>query len=396
MRLTFLFLFATCWLSAQNYIVNGSFERLKPHKNTMEPMPQPCSYIQNPATFNAFVEAWNTFGVMTPDLLSWDSVSGCPPLPRPRTGSRMLGLIMYHPYQDARFGFDYHEMVQGTFAKPLEQGKNYRFSFWVWANDSLGIRHLQTVLGPKTPVKPVYCGNFGVYFSDAPANPHEDFRVSMYEFGIRPQINYAEIIETKNEWTKITLRFRADHPYKYFYFGNYDSDAVTPITMNADDRQRLDSINTDPGAAKYRQIRIAYYCFDDFAVVEDLAAPVSLEKSLLEKKQYIFSEAVLFDTGKSALKPAAQTELLQLVDFLQKNPGIRLNIAGHTDNVGNKTTNQNLSEMRAQAVCDFLTAHKIPGAQVIASGYGETRPVAPNDSDTNRQKNRRVECRVVE
>ncbi len=73
-------------------------------------------------------------------------------------------------------------------------------------------------------------------------------------------------------------------------------------------------------------------------------------------------------------------------------PQSRIRIAGHTDNVGNPRRNQRLSEARAEAVKAYLVAHGIDESRIEAVGFGDTQPVAPNDTDEGRAQNRRIEA----
>ncbi len=100
---------------------------------------------------------------------------------------------------------------------------------------------------------------------------------------------------------------------------------------------------------------------------------------------------VLFDTGKYALRPLAREKLAKVVGILSGHPGLRLDVEGHTDSVGGDEYNQRLSEQRGAAVRDYLTQAGMPVNSVTARGFGETQPVASNDTVSGRQQNRRVE-----
>lgn len=104
---------------------------------------------------------------------------------------------------------------------------------------------------------------------------------------------------------------------------------------------------------------------------------------------------VLFETGKADLKPGATANLSKLVGFLREQPARRVDIEGHTDSVGSETYNQTLSQMRADSVRNYLTSQGIAPEQVIATGKGESFPVAPNDNVSGRQQNRRVEIIIA-
>jgi len=395
MRSLLFFLLLSTLAQAQNYVTNGSFEREAPRKaGVWQADVAPCKFAKASDQFTTNAQGWSTFNLMTPDLLVLDSVQGCPKLPRPYKGNKMVGLIMYHPFQDGQFSFDYHELIQGTLGKPLVKGQTYRLSFWVRSDDSLGVQHLTEIFGRSTGIRPVRCGNFGFYFSTSPINFRENFMLSQLDFAVRPQLNLEEVVETSNEWRQYAFSFRADQPYKYFLFGNFFSDAVTKINMGDEERMQLDVQNTEPQRDFWHKTkRIAYYLFDDFRVEVDTAGP--LEKALRDNQRYTFSEALLFDFGRSELKSGATQELNNLILFLQKNPATRIEIGGHTDNVGGLSANQTLSERRAQAVYDYLIRQAIRPAQITWRGYGETAPVTTNDTESNRQRNRRVEIKSL-
>jgi outer membrane protein OmpA-like peptidoglycan-associated protein len=106
---------------------------------------------------------------------------------------------------------------------------------------------------------------------------------------------------------------------------------------------------------------------------------------------------VNFETNKAALKPGAREKLSKLSGVLLGFPGeYKLEIEGHTDSTGSDAYNQKLSESRAMSVRDFLVAQGIPVERIPSTqGFGRTRPIAPNDSRANREKNRRVDI-VIE
>jgi outer membrane protein OmpA-like peptidoglycan-associated protein len=104
---------------------------------------------------------------------------------------------------------------------------------------------------------------------------------------------------------------------------------------------------------------------------------------------------VLFDTGSATLKPGAREKLARVAGVLLAHPGLNVAIEGHTDSVGTESSNQRLSEQRAQSVHDYLVAQGIPQKAVGTSGFGESQPVASNDTAPGRQQNRRVELVVT-
>ncbi|AVP99675.1 OmpA family protein [Ahniella affigens] len=99
---------------------------------------------------------------------------------------------------------------------------------------------------------------------------------------------------------------------------------------------------------------------------------------------------VQFDTNQATLKSASESVLQKALATIQAVPTGVIEVQGHTDAVGDDASNQALSDRRAKAVLTWLTSHGVPLARLQAKGYGETQPIADNDSDTGRARNRRV------
>jgi outer membrane protein OmpA-like peptidoglycan-associated protein len=100
---------------------------------------------------------------------------------------------------------------------------------------------------------------------------------------------------------------------------------------------------------------------------------------------------VLFDTGKSTLRPLAREKLAKVAGIVSGHLGLRLDVEGHTDSVGGDDYNQQLSEQRGAAVRDYLLEQGMAVASVTTKGFGKTQPVASNETADGRQQNRRVE-----
>lgn len=104
---------------------------------------------------------------------------------------------------------------------------------------------------------------------------------------------------------------------------------------------------------------------------------------------------VKFDFNKSDVKENSQADIKSLADFMKQYPQTTTTVEGHTDAIGSDAYNQGLSERRANAVRDVLVnQHGIASSRVSSVGYGESRPVADNDSESGRATNRRVEAEV--
>jgi OmpA-OmpF porin, OOP family len=127
------------------------------------------------------------------------------------------------------------------------------------------------------------------------------------------------------------------------------------------------------------------------AMNQEVTADASSLKGELEKTGHVAVYGILFDTGKATLQPASDGPLNQVLQMLQQADSLKVLIEGHTDNVGAPAANQALSEKRAQAVRDWLTAKGIAADRLTAKGYGASKPVADNNTEEGRAKNRRVE-----
>lgn len=105
---------------------------------------------------------------------------------------------------------------------------------------------------------------------------------------------------------------------------------------------------------------------------------------------------IQFEYNSSALTEDSQQGIQMLTDFLQRNPNLKVELAGHTDNVGSESYNLKLSSERADSVRNALISNGIDGSRLTAKGYGASRPVVPNDTDEHRALNRRTEMIVID
>ncbi|MBI3501623.1 MAG: PD40 domain-containing protein [Bacteroidetes bacterium] len=104
---------------------------------------------------------------------------------------------------------------------------------------------------------------------------------------------------------------------------------------------------------------------------------------------------IFFDFDKATLRPESTAELERLMKFLTDIPSMKIEISGHTDSKGADDYNMKLSQNRAQSVVDYLASHGIDKSRLTAKGYGETKPIATNDTDEGRQLNRRTEFEIL-
>lgn len=391
MRQTFLFaLLFPYQVAAQNLVVNPSFEQIKPDAVVV-----PCEFTQYSYDFPRRAATWGGFRDGTPDLLR--AAENCDWLLQVHTGEQCLGIITYLPAEDVGQRSDFHEFVQGQLSAPLKPGQKYRLECWVREDSVVAKAHLAKVYDPQTPVIPVRSGNLGFCFSVLPFGLRDISPSAIAVSKLRPQVNFTETIATGGAWAKLSTTFVPDQPFQHFTVGNFFLDKMTANDLSAEAHKKIEQKNTALAAPVDKIKRVTYLCIDDiFVALENPPPPpASLEKALLKDKKYTFSAGLLFDSGKAELRPEAGAELDSLLAFLQKFPDVVLGISGHTDDVGTEEDNLDLSERRAKTVQEYLEIKGIRSDHLRSRGFGETRPVADNSTESGRQANRRVECIVL-
>lgn len=122
--------------------------------------------------------------------------------------------------------------------------------------------------------------------------------------------------------------------------------------------------------------------------------PPNNQDSILTEETVVLKN-VFFDTGSSELADNSSYELTKLAQWLKSNEAYRIEISGHTDNVGNPTSNQKLSEERALAVVEYLIKQGIEPSRLQHRGYGDTQPITSNDTEAGRQLNRRTAFKII-
>ncbi len=116
----------------------------------------------------------------------------------------------------------------------------------------------------------------------------------------------------------------------------------------------------------------------------------------IEVGQSIRLNNIFFEIAKSKLKKESFSELNRVAEFLMNNPDIKIEIGGHTDNVGKAASNVKLSQARAAAVASYIISKGVPKDKIVSKGYGMTKPVASNKTKTGKAQNRRVEFTILD
>jgi OOP family OmpA-OmpF porin len=124
---------------------------------------------------------------------------------------------------------------------------------------------------------------------------------------------------------------------------------------------------------------------------EPLGCPAKPALVVVTDCEVKITQQIHFEYNKAKIRPESFPVLDAVVEVLEKNPDIRLEVQGHTDNRGSASYNKNLSDARSASVKQYLVAHGVPPSRLTSRGYGFDRPLVPNDSDQNRALNRRVQ-----
>jgi len=142
-----------------------------------------------------------------------------------------------------------------------------------------------------------------------------------------------------------------------------------------------------------------YLYYLDILDYSSASGDKKLQQNFFLRKVEVGTKVVLdniyFETGKAILRPESDNALDMVLRFLQNNPSMKLEISGHTDNTGTLRINQKLSKDRAGAVVAYLVQRGIPGEMLVSKGYADTQPVAENSTAEGRERNRRVEFKVL-
>jgi OOP family OmpA-OmpF porin len=183
----------------------------------------------------------------------------------------------------------------------------------------------------------------------------------------------------------------------------------TDLMIKRGGKKLVDDANTDGGHAiaqmpiegKNIYLVVTLYNRGDsyeITVVEEAAMEQKVEFSAMElaralnDKGMVALHNILFDTGKATLKPESAAALAPVGELLTIDGALKLEIQGHTDNVGTAAANLKLSQDRAAAVKSYLVqTFAVAPARLTTAGFGDTKPVAPNTADEGRAQNRRVE-----
>lgn len=216
---------------------------------------------------------------------------------------------------------------------------------------------------------------FGLTVSGA-ADTAQPAPVSVVVTDMKGKPSKGEQVFFQGEKSKQVFSGRSDATGKFF------------IRLPAGDKYFI-TVKSITDTSKYGVIEIPALGPD-----EEYTEPFTVNVKFELARSYTL-DRVYFDFGKATLRPESYKELENLVDFMQRKETTRIEIAGHTDNVGKEADNLKLSQQRAEAIRLYLVKKGIQPGRVVAKGYGASLPIADNAIDEGRQKNRRTEVKIL-
>ncbi|MDA3892927.1 MAG: OmpA family protein [Salinivirgaceae bacterium] len=237
----------------------------------------------------------------------------------------------------------------------------------------------------------ICCNGLGMYFSSEALNS----RIKS-NYPVKPQVEYKNnlIIADKEKWTQVCGTFRASGNENYLIIGNFLSNQQ--MKYQVIDENLLQTQHTTPSA---------YYYIDNVEVIEynDTLqldcdglvnkVPLAFKGELNRDTKWVLKN-LYFDVDKAIILEESFYELDQLAAEMKSKVNYKINICGHTDNTGTADHNQQLSENRALAVRNYLLNKGISKFRMSFKGFGDTQPIAENNTKEGKQLNRRVEIEV--
>lgn len=281
-------------------------------------------------------------------------------------------------YAGLRYQKKYKEFLQVKLAESLHRGSTYEFEAYIrlafWSNAVLK--------------------SFGVLFSKAGYTGQ----------GSAVKANMVDTIAKKNgfmndfKWIRIHGYYKADGGEKFITIGNF----------SAQIKKDLQRMNLLKGGFKE-----AYYFVDEVSLYRRKEPEEYIETVIVgpDKKKFeedsvlnvkadlkvgdkVALQNITFNPGSYFITPESHIELNKLSMYLIKNPEITIQINGHSDNTGLRHKNQKMSEYRAREVFEYLIRKGVQN-KMLFKGYGSANPIASNDTDDGKAKNRRVEFEII-
>lgn len=349
----------------------------------------PAAYSEETASSSSSTTMENT-ELAAPSYLGIMGIYTDPDSDRSAFGAdidRGVGIDLLYGWQsDKRWGYEVHGWYQ-TF----ETGDSLRTDHYHYG---LGV-DLFYAFGDRTHFTPFVLIGGGATYNDIYPNGAEDDGFSGFLNG---GVGFVT-----GPFTKVgNLRLRGDVRYVYDFFADKYGDIRYALGIEIPlFKEKLVTVAAATDTTKIVEVPTGLTDSDGDGIVDDkdkcpdTPAGSRVDGDGCPFDKVINLKGVTFEFNKTRLRPDAQTILEWATGVLQKYPDMNVEIAGHTDSIGGDSYNQKLSEGRAQSVKEYFIGHGIPETQLSAKGYGEAQPIADNNTEEGRERNRRVELRIL-
>ncbi|WP_152286323.1 OmpA family protein [Flavicella marina] len=250
--------------------------------------------------------------------------------------------------------------------------------------------HLDAAISHKQVYESFFTGNIGIVYK---FGKKEKYAIWVQDEVVKP----FEIVDTDQDGVQDQLDDEANTPKNAEVYGNgvaidSDKDGI---------KDYEDDCPLVPGPVENKGCPIVTPVVYEEPVVEEVAVEPVVEfnedeKSEIIEKINLLSKSIYFKTASDQLKQESYKPLNEIADVMIEYPDSRFKIEGHTDSRGNDNYNLNLSQKRSKSVYNYLTGKNISSERLSSKGYGETKPIATNDTEAGRQQNRRVEINFID
>lgn len=205
--------------------------------------------------------------------------------------------------------------------------------------------------------------------------------------GTEAAVKFTVIDKDKGPIPGLVIKL-SDHQGAEFYADETDAKGYTELLLPMDKTYEVEFLSLG-------RKKIAAKLTVPDKPQQTLRMVLRYKKQEFEQTKGLVLEGVVFDTGKSTLRPESYPKLDRVFEYLKHRNSVRIEISGHTDNVGTPRSNKILSQQRAEACRQYLLSKGIDAGRIKAKGYGEERPIASNNTPGGRQANRRIEAKEL-
>ncbi len=310
----------------------------------------------------------------------------------PRTGSAYAGFIAFS--DDYEY---YREFIQVELLEPLTRDTTYYIEFYVSLaeNRTLAISDLGCHLSMHDPFSYLFTPAYVSSLKDDETNllKKEVFTILKAQIKNRPD----QILKNQVEWERVSGTVVSRGGERFITIGNFSRRKKTT----------KEKVVSNPNSILFND---AYYFVDDVSVMTlgNARKPVDLAKTTepldtidnyfadLEINKPITLKNVYFTSDQAELQSESFVELNHLYNLLMQNLNLKIVIEGHTDNTNTELYNLNLSEMRAEAVREYLVNRGIEVSRIETIGLGENQPISDNSTEKGKRLNRRVVFKVID